>query len=173
MTKCFPTKLLLFCRLFIGLLVLSVCGRLYRRWSIETYFWRSVHGWRLRRGILFPYIGGNMTTELDLLHLRLRHRRFCSISMWFVFSPFFVSFDKTCVAVVCILVMHLGYAEAGYNRLKLLSNKAPFIGKICSLSSSFSPLGYELKVHRGNLLVRFTDRFHLSVLRWKRRGHEC
>jgi hypothetical protein len=44
MIKYFPTKLFLFCRLSTGVLVLSVCGRLNRRWSIETCFWRSFHG---------------------------------------------------------------------------------------------------------------------------------
>jgi hypothetical protein len=35
--KCFPIKLHLYCRLSTGVLVLSVYGRLYRRWSIEIY----------------------------------------------------------------------------------------------------------------------------------------
>jgi hypothetical protein len=91
--------------------VIYQCTHTLRLWSPlqkvehQDLFSEVCSRWRLRRGILFPYMGGNMTTDLDLLHLRLRHRRFCSISMWSVFSPFFVSFDKTCAAAVCILVM--------------------------------------------------------------------
>jgi hypothetical protein len=54
------TKALPFCKLYTGVSVLSVHGHLYRGWRIETYIRRFVYGWRLRRGILFPNMGGRI-----------------------------------------------------------------------------------------------------------------
>jgi hypothetical protein len=64
-------NIILSCRLSTYVQVFSVCGLLFSGWSIETYLWRSVHGWRLRRGILFPYMGGRIIYGL-VLHLHLR-----------------------------------------------------------------------------------------------------
>jgi hypothetical protein len=93
--KCFLTNLYLYCRLSIGVLVLSIYGHLYRRWSIKTCLWRFVHGWRLWWGIIFTYIGESMTTELDLLSLQHRYRRFYSVPCDLYFCLFLVSLDKT------------------------------------------------------------------------------
>jgi hypothetical protein len=53
MIKCLTTKTLLFCRLSTVVHIHYVYGHLYRGRRIETYLWRSVHGWRLRWWILF------------------------------------------------------------------------------------------------------------------------
>jgi hypothetical protein len=70
MIKCLTRKTILFCRLSTGVYIHSVYGRLYRGWRIETYLWRSVHDWRLRREILFLNIGGCIVYALDLLFRR-------------------------------------------------------------------------------------------------------
>jgi hypothetical protein len=56
MIMCLTIKILPSCRLSTELSVLSVCGLLCGVWRAETYLWRSVHVWKLRRGILFPNI---------------------------------------------------------------------------------------------------------------------
>jgi hypothetical protein len=53
-------KIVLSCRLSTDVPVFSVCGHLCSGWSIETYLRRSVHGWRIRWEILFPYMGGRI-----------------------------------------------------------------------------------------------------------------
>jgi hypothetical protein len=44
--------------------VFFVCGYLFSAWKTEIYLRRSVHGWRLRRGILFPYMGDSIVYGL-------------------------------------------------------------------------------------------------------------
>jgi hypothetical protein len=54
MIKCLIINYLLRCRSSTGVPVHFVYGHLFSGWSTETYLRMSVHGWRLRRGILFP-----------------------------------------------------------------------------------------------------------------------
>jgi hypothetical protein len=56
MTKFLMIQIILSCRSSTGVQVCSVYGHLFSGWGIETYLQRSVHNWRLRRGILFPNI---------------------------------------------------------------------------------------------------------------------
>jgi hypothetical protein len=93
--------------------VLSVYGRLFSGWSTETYLRRSVHGWRLWRGILFPDMGVSIIYGL-ILH---RRRRWCIWSLCHVIRRF-IFWILYLWTVVCILAS-----------LNLLSNKAPFIEK--------------------------------------------
>jgi hypothetical protein len=60
--KYLTTKTLL-CRLSIGS-VLSVYGPLFREWRIETFIWRYMHVWKLRRGIFFPNMAGRKDSVL-------------------------------------------------------------------------------------------------------------
>jgi hypothetical protein len=70
MIKCLTIKTLLFCRLSTELLAHSICGRLCNVYKIETFIWRSVHDWKLRRGILFPNMVGRIAYRLVLLARR-------------------------------------------------------------------------------------------------------
>jgi hypothetical protein len=76
MIKILTINTLLFCRLSTGDQYSSY-DRLYRRRRIETYLWRSVHGWRLRRWILFSIIGGRIVYAFNLLL-----KRFHNCSRW-------------------------------------------------------------------------------------------
>jgi hypothetical protein len=48
-------KIVLSCRLSTDVPVFSVYGHLFSGWRITTCLRRSIHGWRLRWGILFLY----------------------------------------------------------------------------------------------------------------------
>jgi hypothetical protein len=61
---------LLLCRSSTSVLVHFIYGRLFNERSIETYLRESVHGWRLRRGILFPVMGGSIISGLGHQCLR-------------------------------------------------------------------------------------------------------
>jgi hypothetical protein len=65
--KVFNDKNIPSCRLSTGPLVHSVCGHLYSVWRIATFIQRSVHDWKLRRGILFPNMDGRIAYGLVLL----------------------------------------------------------------------------------------------------------
>jgi hypothetical protein len=51
---------------------------------IAIYLRRSVHGWKLRRGILFPHMSGHIIYGLDL-HLLLRRSTLTHFDMYFVY----------------------------------------------------------------------------------------
>jgi hypothetical protein len=70
MIKYLTINCLLLCRSSTGVPVHSVYDRLFSGWSTETYLRMSVHGWRLRRGIIFPIMGGSIIFESSLLPLR-------------------------------------------------------------------------------------------------------
>jgi hypothetical protein len=84
MTKFLMIKIVLFCRLFIDVPLRSVCGHLFSGWRIETCLQRSVHDWRLRRGIFFPHMGGRIIFGLVLLQL-LRRFTIARNDMYFAF----------------------------------------------------------------------------------------
>jgi hypothetical protein len=73
--KCIRIKTLLSCRLSTELLVHFVCGRLCNVHRITTFIWRSVHVWKLWRGILFSNMDGRIAYGLVLL---VRHYYNCS-----------------------------------------------------------------------------------------------
>jgi hypothetical protein len=75
MIKCLTIKTLTFYRLSTELLVHSVCGRLCSVLRIETFIWRSVHDWKLRRVILFSNMDDSIAYGLVLL---ARHFYSCS-----------------------------------------------------------------------------------------------
>jgi hypothetical protein len=122
MIKCLMTKIILFCRLFIGISILFVYGRLFRGWRIETYLWRFMHDWRLRWGILFSNMGGCIVSALDP-----RLRRYYNCSLWYVILPFFSRLDLNYGCGISVM------QRAGVS-LNLLSNKSLFIKKIKSLT---------------------------------------
>jgi hypothetical protein len=62
MVKFLTTKMLLLCRLSSGAPVRSDYGRLFKKWRITTCLRRSVHAWKLQRGILFPNMGGRIVS---------------------------------------------------------------------------------------------------------------
>jgi hypothetical protein len=102
MTKCLIINCLLLCRSSMGVPVYSVYNRLFNLWSTVAYLRRSVHGWRLRRGILFPIMDGSIIFGWSLLPLR----RSYICSFWYVFSlPFKVW--NSCV--------HTSYADVRCN----------------------------------------------------------
>jgi hypothetical protein len=83
MIKYLMTKTLLFWRLLsTELLVHSIYGRLCSVYRIATFIWRSVHDWKLRRGILFPNMDGRIAYGLVLLV-----RRYYNYSPWYVILP--------------------------------------------------------------------------------------
>jgi hypothetical protein len=81
-------KIVLSCRLPTDVPVFSIYGHLWSGWKIVTYLRRSVHGWRLRREMLFPHMGGSIIYGLNL-PLLLRRSTFALFDMYFIF---YVSF---------------------------------------------------------------------------------
>jgi hypothetical protein len=94
-------------RLSTDVPVFSVYGHLFSGWRIATYLRRSVHDWRTRRGILFPYMGGCIIYGLEL-HLPLEAIYTYSLRCIFPFL-----FRLRLIGGY----VHLSYAEAGCNRL--------------------------------------------------------
>jgi hypothetical protein len=78
----------------------SVCDHLFSGWRIETYLWRSVHDWRLRRGILFPNMCDRIIYRL-VPYLLLRQFTITRYDMYFAFFCF--AWDLW--TAVCILAM--------------------------------------------------------------------
>jgi hypothetical protein len=70
MIECLIINRLLLCRSSTGVPVHSVYGRLFSGWSTEAYLRRFMHGWRLRRRILFPIMGGSTIFRSSRLSLR-------------------------------------------------------------------------------------------------------
>jgi hypothetical protein len=101
--KCLTIKILLCCRFYTGALVCSVYGCLYNGWSTATCLRRFIHGWRLRRGIIFPNMVGCIISRLD--HHHLRRFAISQSDMYLVFSIFLLPWGF-CVAV-CILDMKM------------------------------------------------------------------
>jgi hypothetical protein len=117
--KMFNDKFLLTCRSFTGVPVLFVYGRLFSGRSTETYLRRSMHSWRLRRGILFPNMGGSIIYGLNL-H---RRRRCCIWSFCHVICRFIFWIVYLWTAVCILAMQRLGVM------LKSFSNKAPLSEK--------------------------------------------
>ena len=87
MTKFLMIPTLLLCRLSTDAPSCYVHGRLYSMWRTETCLRRCLHGWRSRRGIFLPNMGGNITSKLDLLrHLRRRY----SLLVDYLYCAFFL-----------------------------------------------------------------------------------
>jgi hypothetical protein len=101
MIECLTTKTLPFCRLSTELLVHSVCGRLCGIYRIATSIRRSVHDWKLRRGVLFPNMDGRITYR-SVLPVR---RYYIYIMLCNLVSTLSVGIFLGC--------MHPSYAEAG------------------------------------------------------------
>jgi hypothetical protein len=90
--------------------VIYRCTRTLRLWSSlqRAEHWdlftevlrRSVHGWRLWRGILFPNMGNSIIYGLNLHRLR----RCCILSFWYAIRRFIFWFVYFWTAV-CILPM--------------------------------------------------------------------
>ena len=74
--KVFNDKILLLCRLSTGALLRSVHGRHCSMWSIATYFWRWLRGWRWQRRGCSSSMDGNIIFGSALQHLR----RLCTFS---------------------------------------------------------------------------------------------
>jgi hypothetical protein len=84
MTRSLTINIVLSCRLSTDVLVFSVCGHHFSGWRIVAGLWRSVHGWKSRRGILFPYMGGCIIYGLEL-HPLLRRSTITQYDMHFAF----------------------------------------------------------------------------------------
>jgi hypothetical protein len=102
MIKCLMIKILLPCRSFTGALIPSIYGLLFSGWNIATYLRRSIHGWRMQRGILFSNMGDSITCVLTQFHLT---RSTIALLILFIFLGL-------CTLNGCV---HLSYAEAGCN----------------------------------------------------------
>jgi hypothetical protein len=48
-----------------SLLIFSFCGHLFSEWRITTHLHKSIHDWRPRLGILYPYMGSRIIYEMD------------------------------------------------------------------------------------------------------------
>jgi hypothetical protein len=101
--KCLMIRTLPSCRLSTGLLLYSVCGRLCSVWRIATFIQRSVHDWKLRRGILFSNMDSRIAYGLVLL---LRRYYICA-PLYVILSCFLWTSDLEWGCV------HPSYAEAG------------------------------------------------------------
>jgi hypothetical protein len=124
-------KIVLSCRLSKDVSVFSVCGHLCIGCRIAPSLRRSVHGWRLRREILFPYMGGSIICGL-VIHLL--HRRSTISHAWYIFHLFTLVFVVPWdTRQLCTLVMQRPGVIAW------LSNKAPIIKKIMYLTKTNYP----------------------------------
>jgi hypothetical protein len=126
-------KIVLSCRLSLGVPVFSVCGHLFSGWSTMIYLRRSVHGWRLRRGILFPYMSGRIIYGL-VLHLHLRRSTITQFDMYFSFSLYFDTLDSW--MAVFILVMQRPGVIACLSNESAHFQKKSIIPSLCPNSMS-------------------------------------
>jgi hypothetical protein len=92
MTKFLMIKIVLSCRLSTDVPVFSIYGHLFSGWRIATCLRRYVHGWRLRRGILFPYMGDRIIYGSVL---RLHLRRSTIVHAWYIFRLFQLLIPET------------------------------------------------------------------------------
>jgi hypothetical protein len=114
MTKFLIIKIILSCRLSTDVPVLSIYGHFFRGWRIATYLRRSVHSWRLRRGILFRYMSGRIV--YGLVH-HLHHRR--STIAHEVMIDMYFTFIIYCYLRLLDDCVHLSYAEVECNCLTI------------------------------------------------------
>jgi hypothetical protein len=96
MTKFLTVKIIPSYRSSTGVLVCSVCGHLFSGWRIETYLWRCVHNWRLRRGILSPYMDSRIIYR-SVHHRHLRKITIAQNDMYFAFLCFTFRLLDGCV----------------------------------------------------------------------------
>jgi hypothetical protein len=122
-------KNILSCWSSTSVLVCSFCGHLFSGWRTEIYLQRSVHGWRLRRGTIFLYMGDH-TIYWSVHHLLLRQTTIAWNDMYFVF---FFSFVLTLLNG-CV---HLSYVDAECIAWTFWVIKCPLPKKIWVFRSCF------------------------------------
>jgi hypothetical protein len=104
---------------YTGLQLRCAHGCHFNGWSIETSLRRCLHGWRMRRGIFFPNMGGSVIFAWD-------HLLSFVFWSWNSCSRFVTDIGTA----VCILVMQ----RPG---LLLKVIKCPFSKKICRIHQQY------------------------------------